>query len=109
MKFLVIGKIRDVFFTLPPATRRQLMEATTAQAIQHKNEGKLLEIYNIPGGGRSVSIVKHETAEGMSKYFQEMPIASYMDYEIYPLADFNLKPVIEGLKEAEKMMPGAPK
>lgn len=109
MKFLVIGKIKDIFFTLPPTTRKQLMEASVARTIQNKKEGKLLDIYNIPGGGRSAMILKLETAEEMSKYFQESPFASYMDYEIYPLADFNLKPTIEGLKETDRKKPSTTK
>lgn len=111
MKFLVMGKVKDIFFTLPPGLARQLAETTVAVMNEQKKQGKILEYYDIQGGARSVAIVENTTGEDMAKVFGEIPLASYMDFEIYPLADFNksMKIAIEGLKEAEKMMPGATK
>ena len=47
----------------------------------------------------------------MVKDFNAVPISAYMGYEIYPLADYNesMKILIERLKQAEKMMPNAPR
>jgi hypothetical protein len=110
MKFLIIGKVKDVALTLPPALSRQLLEASLAVMNQHKKEGKILEFYFIPGA-RSVIIGESKTAEEMVRNFSEAPVTMYMDWEIYPLADFNegMKTIIGRLKEAEKMMPGPPR
>jgi muconolactone delta-isomerase len=111
MKFLFIGKTRDVGIALPPALIRQLLEATVAAMNQQKKEGKILEVYFIPGAASFVTLGEFKTAEEMVRNFNTMPFATYMVFEIHPLADFNesMKIIMEKLKEAEKMMPGAPK
>jgi muconolactone delta-isomerase len=111
MKFLTIGKFKDIGLTLPPALTRQLLEASVPIANQQKKEGKILEFYWIPGAAAYVTIGECKTAEEMVKNFNVVPISAYMGYEIYPLADYNesMKIIIERLKEAEKMMPGTPK
>jgi muconolactone delta-isomerase len=111
MKFLFIGETRDVGIALPPALIRQLLEATVAAMNQLKKEGKILEVYFIPGAASFVTLGEFKTAEEMVKNFNMMPFATYMNFEIHPLADFNesMKIIIEKLKQAEKMMAGAPK
>jgi muconolactone delta-isomerase len=111
MKFLMISKPREAIFTLPPALLRQLTEASLAAANKQKKEGKILEIYWIPGSTCGVAIGECKTGEEMVKNFGEMPINAFYSYEVYPLADFNesMKMLIERLKEAEKMMPAPPK
>jgi muconolactone delta-isomerase len=111
MKFMTIGKAKDTFTTLPPTLLRQLMEATLAYMNQHKKEGKIQEYYYVPGWGHSIIISELKSAEEMMNNLSGVPLSSFMDYEIYPLADFNesIKVIIERLKAAEKMMAGAPK
>jgi len=111
MKFLIIGKPREAVSTLPPALLRQLVEASTAATNKQKKEGKISEIYWIPGAATTVTLGECKTAEEMVKMYNEIPIAMYYGYEVYPLADFNesMKTIIETLKQAEKMMPAPPK
>ena len=111
MKFLMIGKARDALFTLPPGLVRQLTEASTTATIKQKKEGKFQEIYWIPGGAATVTIGECKTAEEMVKNFNEIPIATYFNYEIFQLADFteSMKIITEKFKEAEKMMASTPK
>ena len=111
MKFLTIGKFKDVGLTIPPALTRQLLEASVSIANQQKKEGKILEFYWIPGAATYVTIGECKTAEEMVKDFNAVPISAYMGYEIYPLADYNesMKIIIERLKQTEKMMPNAPR
>jgi muconolactone delta-isomerase len=111
MKFLVIGKPREALFTLPLALGRQLTEASLTAINKQKKEGKLLEIYWIPGATTGVSLYECKTAEEMVKNLNEIPISMFYGFESYPLADFNesMKIIIERTKEMEKMMLGAPK
>jgi muconolactone delta-isomerase len=111
MKFLVIGKPREALFTCPLALTRQLTEASLPVMNKQKKEGKLLEIYWIPGAATTVSLYECKTAEEMVKNFNEIPITVFYGFESYQLADFNeaMKIIIERTKEMEKMMPGAPK
>jgi len=106
MKFLIIGKQNNAARTLPPALARQLTEESVAATNQQKKEGKIQEIYWIPGVYSTVTLGECKDAVEMVSIFSDLPIADYYDYEIFPLADFNesMKILIESLKRAEKMM-----
>lgn len=106
MKFLTIGKMKDVAMMLPPAVQRQFLEVTFASMNQQKKEGKILEMYYSPGSGKSFVITETDSAEEMMREMGAM-VASYMDTEIYPLADFNEAEnmFVESAKAAEQMMP----
>jgi muconolactone delta-isomerase len=106
MKFLSIAKMKDVAMALPPAVQRQFLETTLASMNQQKKEGKIQEMYYSPGWGKSMVISEADNAEEMMKNMGAM-VASYMDVETYPLADFNqaLNMFIESIKAAEQMMP----
>lgn len=111
MKFLTISTIKGTFYSLPPAMVKQLTEANLAHMKQQKQAGKILEAHVIPGWRRSVVISQAESAEEIVKNFNEMPAASFMDFELYPLADFeeSMKYVMEALKRAEQQIPSDPK
>lgn len=119
MKFLVIGKPREVAFTVPIHDRlalsKQLTEASVTAMNKQKKEGKLLEIYWIPGAATIVSLYECKTAEEMVKNFMEIPITAYYSFESYQLADFNeamkiaMETAMETMKQMEKVMPAPPK
>jgi hypothetical protein len=110
MKFLVISKAKDTLTMVPPAVTRQLLEASMAAINQFKKAGKILDYYYSPVGC-VVVILNYNNADEWVKDQVAMPILTYYDNEIYPLADGNesVKAFIETLKAAEKMMPGAPR
>jgi len=110
MKFLTISKVRDSAALFPPATVRQLLEATLAFVDAQKKAGKLLEAYALPGGGAAV-ICEHPSAEDAAQTIASIPVGGLMSHEVYPLADFNvvMKASIESLKTAEKLFPSPPK
>jgi muconolactone delta-isomerase len=106
MKFLSIAKMKDVALALPPAVQRQFLEATLASMNQQNKEGNIQEMYYSPGSGKSFVISESDSAEEMMKNIGAM-VASYMDIETYPLADFNeaLNMFIESARVAEQMIP----
>ena len=110
MKLLCISKVKDSFLTMPPAVMRQILELSMAAMEQQKRQGKVLEYYYSPAGYQIV-ILEYKDAEEWTKDQLSIPVLTYVDNEIYPLTDGfpALKGMIEVLKMAEKMMPGAPK
>jgi muconolactone delta-isomerase len=108
MKFLTITKMKDTFSTLPPSVMRPLMEATAAYMNQQKKEGKVLEYYFLAGCNRSMVIAEAKSAEEIVQRISALPVGGFMDFETYPLADFNesMKIMLESIKAAEKMFPG---
>jgi muconolactone delta-isomerase len=111
MKFLGISKAKDILFMLPPAVISQLMEGTAAVIEQEKKEGKILEFYIAAGWGRAIVITEAKTAEEVMKNILTLPIASFLDVEVYPLADGaqGFKMMIDAAKAAAAKMPAAPK
>ena len=111
MEFLSICTVKDIFFTLPPALCVQLMEASVAAVNQKKKEGVILEIYAIPGWNRYAVICEHDSGEDIVRTLSAMPMGGLMNYEVYPLSDYNeaMKAHIEATKAAEKMMPSPPR
>ena len=111
MKFLTITTIKDTMSTLPPAISRQLMEATVAYTNQLRQAGIILEIYTIAGWARTAVICEHESAEHLVQTLSGIPMGGFMNFEVYPLADFDesMKAHIESAKRAEQLFPAAPK
>jgi muconolactone delta-isomerase len=109
MKFIGIGKQKEVAATIPPAVLRQLLEVSIATMKQQKKEGKILEYYFVPGWFKTVLIMEFQSAEEAYSAIGAVPLTNYMDIEIYPLADgWKIGDVmLESLKQAEKMMPAS--
>ena len=108
MKFLTISKMKDTASTVPPSVMRQLMEATLDLMNQEMKAGRILEAYFMAGSGSSMVIAEAKSAEEIVQRISAIPISGFMDFETYPLADFNesMKVYIESYKMAEKMFPG---
>jgi len=111
MKFLTIASLKDTASTVPPSVMRPLMEATLDLMNQRKKAGEVLEMYFMAGSGRSMAITEGKSAEEIVQRISELPIGGFMDFETYPLADFNesMKAYIEAYKAAEKKFPGPPR
>ena len=111
MKFLTIAKMKDTASAVPPSVMVPLMEATLDLMNQEMKAGRLLEAYQMAGSERTVVISEAKSAEEIVKSISAIPISGLMDFETYPLADFNesMKAYIESIKKAEKMFPSLPK
>jgi muconolactone delta-isomerase len=111
MKFLSMSKIKDTASMVPPSVMRPLMEATLSVMNQEMKAGRILEAYFMAGSGRAAVIFEAKSAEEIVQMIMALPIAGFMDFETYPLADFNesMKMDIAALKTAEKVFPTPPK
>lgn len=98
MKFLTITTPKDMTSSPSPATSRQLLEATVAWVSAQKQTGTLLEIYAIPGWNRNIVICEHESGEELAHMLNEVPLAAFLSFEVYPLADWDeyMKGLIAG-------------
>ena len=106
MKFLTISKMKDSATLVPPATMRQLMEATLAWMDGQQKAGIILEAYAIPSGG-TVVICEHSSVDDVAKTVASIPMGGLLNCEVYPLADINetMKVYVESLKSAEQSIP----
>ena len=111
MKFLTIAKMKDTASTVPPSIMRPLMEATLDLMNREMKAGNVLEAYQMAGSERTMVISEVKSAEDIVQKISAIPVSGFMDFETYPLADFNesMKAYIESYKAAEKMFPGPPK
>ena len=111
MKFLSISRIKDTASMVPPSVMRPLMEATLNVMNQEMKAGRVLEAYFMAGSGRAVVMVEAKSAEEIVQMIMALPLAGFMDFETYPLANFNesMKADIEAIKAAEKMFPTPPR
>ncbi len=82
------------------------MEASLEDLQREMKAGRILEFYAIPGQNRGVSIQKWDTAEEMVHHFKATPIATFCNFEFYPLADMEVwaKDFMETVESAEKIM-----
>jgi hypothetical protein len=109
MKFLNMTTVKDTFAMLPVSTQRQLMEATVAWVNEHKKSGDILELFQTPEG--SVVICEDASIEKFMEIQASIPMGGFMNFRVYPLADFNvsMKAYIEACKRAELVFAKAAK
>ncbi|MCX6000413.1 MAG: hypothetical protein NTU41_12760 [Chloroflexi bacterium] len=105
MRFLTISKTTDAAALCPPASMRKIMEATIAGVDAQKKAGIIKEVYAIPGG-RTAVICEHASAEELAKAIASIPMGPFMNFEVYPLADFNqtMKAYLDMVKMAEQTL-----
>jgi hypothetical protein len=110
MKFLSIWKLKDGI-SLPPAALRPLAEAQTAYTDMNLKQGKIDQVYFVPGWGKFIIVSENKTAEDWLKEAGGSPMFMLYDVELYPLADWkqSVTMMIETMKKAEVMMASAPK
>ena len=97
MKFLVISRTKDVFFTLPRERQTEILTANLAFSEKYRKAGKCKEIYWIAGWSRGVSIWDFESHDEASRLSTENPMVPFLDIESYALSDWDayIKAVME--------------
>jgi len=107
VKFLLISSYKDTMTTLPPAVARQMSEGMLGWMQQQRQAGRVLDAYVIPAWKRAVLICDFESGDQITQILPGMPGFGFMDFEVYPLADFDgsVKYFVEALKKAEQLMP----
>lgn len=89
MKIMMISKIKDIFFTLPFEVQLRFKNGSDEFVNKFRSNGKILEIYNIPGRNMAVAIYEVESAEELTSIVIEYPMASFMEFDVYMLSDFD--------------------
>ena len=107
MKFLTIGTVKDVFYTLPQAEQTKFWLAAIKHILALKKKmGDKWHFYMDPGANRSVSIGEYNSVEEYSQSLQS-PIAAagLMNYESHPLIEMDEKAYkawVDSQKSAKK-------
>jgi len=93
MKFLTIGTVKDVFYTLSQAQQNRLMVSTLEYGLQFKKKmSDKIDFYIEAGWGRIVSISEFNSVEEYYQSLQSpMAQAGFLNYESYPLIDMDEK------------------
>ncbi len=90
MKFLIITRMKDVFTLLPVEQQARIMDGVIPFIEKYQKAGACKEIYSVPSIKGSVSIWEIESGEKSGMLHLENPASPFQDFEMYPLADFNL-------------------
>jgi len=107
VKFVTFASLKDTVSMIPAATSRQLMEATVGYLKQMKQSGKILEAYALAGSERTMTISELDSPEEIAQMIAGVPLGPFLNWETYPLADFEemMKYEIESAKKAEQLFP----
>jgi len=107
VKFITFASLKDTVSMIPAATSRQLMEATVGYLKQLKQSGKILEAYALAGSARTLTISELDSPEEIAQMIAGVPLGPFLNWETYPLADFEemMKYQIESAKKAEQLSP----
>ena len=95
MKILSIGKPKELLFSLPPETQKQLTEAAEESTKQLKDKGKILAQYYSPTSQYVFVILDYNDAEEWMKDLSSNPAMTYYDQDVYPIVD-----LLDALKAA---------
>jgi muconolactone delta-isomerase len=98
MKYLIISKVKDSFYTLPDERRMVLWGAAINYTEKLIKAHKMREVHHIPGWARTVSILEVDSAEEATRLSIENPMRDYMDIESYGMVEWNT--YLKGLKDA---------
>ncbi len=90
MRFLLIGRTEEFFYSLPPEVRKQIDEEQNQFLKKCSQEGKLIAAWNLVGKKKTVSIWEVNTAEEGEQLFKEFPGCHYVYFKIYPITEMKL-------------------
>ena len=102
MKYLIITKIKDMYYMLPDERRMVLMAAAVAFTERLMKAHKMKEVYVMPGWNRTMSILDVESHEEAARLSLEYPMRDYVEMESYPLQEFEA--YIKGVKHAYQQL-----
>ena len=89
MKFMVITRIKDAFYALPPEKRKELGDAGAQFVEKWTKEGKLKEMYYLGDMKGTMAIVDLKSAEDLARS-TESPLFPFVDREITPLVEMDV-------------------
>lgn len=88
MKFLIISKTKDTFYTLNSEERERVHEEQKAFWEKYMMEGKLKDVYHLIGKHGSAAIWEVGSLEEVEHIFRDMPNYHYSYFKIYPVTEW---------------------
>lgn len=104
MKFLVIMRNKDSYYTFPPEKQMEIATGAIAVVDKYLKAGKLKDIYYHIDLMGSVSIWEVESSEEAARINLENPMLHFADIERIPLVEYDVgkKLRMEALEKAAK-------
>ncbi len=109
MKHVIITRVKDTYYNLPPEIRMELSKQTFAFIEKHRNEGRCKHIYIDADMGGSIGIWELQSEEDLTHTMLEFPQLAYTDFQIRPIVDVNIarKQILEFFEQVTKKEPVA--
>ena len=89
MKFLIIIRGKDLFYTLPPEKQFELKAGQAAFTDKYLKAGKCKEVYCIDDLKGGMAIWDIESTEEGARLFLENPMFPFQDYEIHTILEWD--------------------
>ncbi len=102
MRYLIISKVKDSFFTLPDERRMVLWGAAIDYTDKLMKAHKMKEVHHMPGWGRTVAFLEVDSHEEATRMAIENPMRDFMDIESYAVVEWNA--YVRGLKDAYQQL-----
>ncbi len=89
MRYLVISRPKDVFYSLPDERRMVLMEGTISYVDKYRKAGKFKKVHHMPGWNRTMLILEVDSQEEAERIALESPMYQFTDIETYAMVEWD--------------------
>jgi len=90
MKFMLISRLKDSFYALPPKKQKEIMDATGQHAEKLTKEGKLKDFYMLGNMKAALLILDLKSSEDLVHVIQEAPVFPFADAEPTTLVEMDV-------------------
>jgi len=97
MKFMVITRIKDSFYSLSPEKRKEIADARGPNTERMRKEGKLKGAYTLGNMKGTMLILDLDSPEDLVR-LAENPVFPFVDAEITPLLDMDVVRKVQAKK-----------
>lgn len=97
MKFLIISRFKNEFYSLSEQKRSDLLSAAKTANDKFFREGKYLAMYFLGDMAGTVLIAELNSSEEVARIAIEHPLYGYLDVELTPLVDIDIGRKIQAL------------
>ena len=98
MRYLVISKVKDTFYSLPDERRMVLWGGAIDYVDKLIREHKFRDVHHMPGWNQTVFIVEVESTEEANKLAIENPMRDFVEMQSYPMVEWSV--YIDEMKSA---------
>ena len=98
MKFMLISRLKESFYALPPKKQTEIMDAVRQHSEKLTKEGKLKDSYVFGNMKGAMVILDLHSPEDLVRFAYESPTFPFVDTEITPLVDMGVVRKVQAKK-----------